>query len=133
MMSILKKFVVVAVAIEVLGDVAAVQPRLVVFDLHEALGNGRLAVAETLDLGARQHNARLIGVIDGVIILRAAMAANDLFLTVFSAGHAVTPLSLCGHLNRAYARWQVERHPDCEPFTRLRHWRRLTPTKEKSL
>ena len=70
--------VVVAVALRVLGDVGADQPGLAVLDAHVGLGDVDLVRPDALDLGPGQHDARLEGVLDGVVVAGAPVDGDRL-------------------------------------------------------
>ena len=70
--------VVELVALRVLGDRRADEPRLAVADLGVRLGELRAALAERLDLGPRQLQARLDPVEQVVVVPRAAVLGDQL-------------------------------------------------------
>src|SRR5919106_3475972 len=70
--------VVVAVALGVLGDVRADEPGLAALDADVGLGDVDLVRANALDLGAGQHDARLEGLLDGVVVSRAPVDGDRL-------------------------------------------------------
>ncbi len=70
--------VVVPVALGVLGDVGTDEPRLAALDADVGLGDVDLVRPHALDLGAGQHEARLEGVLDGVVVTGSAVDGDRL-------------------------------------------------------
>ena len=66
-----------AVALLVGRNVELQHPRLAVLDRGVGLGQARLAVPQALHLGAGQHQARLDGLEDEVVVARPAILRDD--------------------------------------------------------
>src|SRR4051794_16873039 len=65
-------------ALGVLRDVHVVQPRLTAVDVHEPVDQRGPPLAQRLHLGALEDEARLVGVLDGVVVPRLAVLRDDL-------------------------------------------------------
>src|SRR4051812_34791841 len=65
-------------ALGVLGDVHRVEPGLAALDVHEAVDEGRATLAQRLHLGAREHQAGLVGVLDVVVVARLLVLRDEL-------------------------------------------------------
>ena len=80
--------VVVAVSLGVLRDVGADQPRLAALDARRRPRRCSPVRSDALDLGAGQHEARLEGVLDGVVVACSAVE-GDRLVGHRSSGHAL--------------------------------------------
>jgi len=70
--------VVHPVGLEILGDVAAVEPDLAAVDVGISVFQVRLAIAQALDLGAGQNEPRLDLLEELIVVARAPVARDDL-------------------------------------------------------
>src|SRR5690625_3076962 len=73
-------------ALAVLGDVDALQPRLAAVDLHPPVDEGRTAHAQRLDLGAGEDDARLVGLVDVVVVPGLRVAGDHAALVGLRLG-----------------------------------------------
>src|SRR3954464_8279903 len=85
-----------AVGLEVLRDVAPVEPDLALVDARVRLLQARLAVAEALDLGAGQDDPGLDRLDQVELVAGAAVARDDLDVLVVALGLPLVRAAL-GH------------------------------------
>ena len=95
-------------------DVDAVQPALPAADEAERVGDLARALAQALDLGARELDARLEGLVNEVLVARGAVAGDGLLLGLRLLGG----LGGLGHVS-------------CLPLPRPRR-RRRRPTRRRT-
>src|SRR5690606_33636069 len=73
-------------ALRVLGDVHALEPRLTAVDGHEAVDERGPTRTQRLDLGAGEHDACLVDVLDRVVVPRLAVGCDEVPLAVARHG-----------------------------------------------